>query len=590
MTNKYLKDKKTFSRRSLILGSCKAILFSGLLGRMFHLQILNHTQFSKLSEKNHSKISLIVPSRGRILARNNEELAANIMSYQLSIEKLGIEQDSDQIIKKICDILGYPETQELELRESFYPLKVGEELLIEQNLKWKELLELELNIFDLLGSEISVNFNRTYPYAELFGHTTGYLGSPQKLVSSLPSKIKIGKNGIEKTMEEDLKGKLGERKLEVNAKGHIIREISLTPSAPGNDIKLTLDLDLQKKATELLQGNTGVALLAKIETGEILASVSLPSYDPNLFSKKISAETWDKLINNPELPLIDRTVALTYPPGSAFKINVAIAAVKNNFSPETRFFCPGYYTLGNRKFQCWHKNGHGSLNLYEAIAGSCNVYFWNVAKILGIQPFADMARIMGFDQKILQDSLPREQKGLIPDPEWKRKNKNSSWNMADTLNSAIGQGYIEATPIQMLTMIMRIASGKNVTPFLVKNNNINTSSSLNISKELEIIKRGMEMTTRWERGTAFNSRINISGMEMAGKTGTCQVISKRHANDDLSKAIVPKKIRNHGVFVAYAPLNSPKYAFCGIIEHGGTPLLAVKTARDLLIEAQKRNI
>jgi len=333
-----------------------------------------------------------------------------------------------------------------------------------------------------------------------------------------------------------------------------------------------------------------VILVSKIDNGEILAAVSSPSFDPNLFSHGISTNNWSELINNPELPLINRSVALTYPPGSGFKVNVAIAALKQKFNPETQFFCPGHFEVGNRVFHCWNKSGHGSINLYRALAGSCNVYFWNVAKIIGMQPIADTAHQMGYAQKLLNNILPGEQKGIIPDAAWKQKNVGTNWTLADTVNSTIGQGYVEATPIQILTMVSRIASGKQVIPSIIKTNDEVNFASLNLDYELGMVRRGMEMVVNSNIGTAYANRITIESLAMAGKTGTSQVISKRHADDDLSKANVMKRIKNHGIFVSYAPLINPKYAFCGIIEHGGTPALAVKIAKEALTEAQLQKL
>ena len=592
--NKELIQKQKFTRRAIILGACKAGLIAGLFSRMFYLQVLHYKKFAKLSDNNHIKTILIPPLRGKIVDRNNIALAVNEPSYQLAFTKL--EQHSKEeiyeIALKIGGILAYSPEEQANLNNELINLSFEDYLIIEESLKWNQLMELELNLYDLPGINIETGFNRYYPYADLLGHITGYMGKVSdkdsaKSTLSLNANLKVGKNGIEKTQENILHGNIGQKRIEVNAKGQIIKEISTSKSISGQNINLAIDVDLQKKAAKLLGDSTGVVLLSKINTGEIITSLSLPSFDPNLFNNGISTNEWNKLINNPELPLMDRSVALTYPPGSGFKINVAIAALKQNFDPETKFFCPGYYTVGERKFKCWHRSGHGLINLHQAIAGSCNVYFWNVAKLIGIQPIADSARMMGYDQKLLNNSLPREQNGIIPDPAWKTKNIGTSWTFSDTINSAIGQGYVEATPIQILTMVARIASGKAVIPSIFKNeSNQADFKSLNIDKELKIVKKGMEMVVNNEAGTAYANRIINGDFAMAGKTGTSQVISKRHADDDLSKANVDKRIKNHGIFVAYAPLIEPKYAFCGIIEHGGTPSLAVKIAKELLTEAQ----
>lgn len=596
MTNESIQ-KKIFTRRAFVLGACKAGLIAGLFGRMFYLQILNHHKFVKLAENNYIKTILIPPLRGQIFDRNSNPLATNQQNYQLCFEKLELHSQDNiyEIALKLGDILELSPQQLAELINQLNDSSLGEEIIIAQDLTWLQLSNLETNLFDLEGISLKTGFNRFYPYAALFGHLTGYIGtiSDKEILKSsiaIYPNLKIGKNGLEKTQEKALHGVTGLRRIEVNAKGQPIRKITNYEGVKGQDIKLSVDLKLQEKATDLLKGSTGVILLAKLSTGEILTSVSLPSFDPNLFNNGISSSNWNSLIKDPDLPLIDRTIALTYPPGSGFKVNVALAALKKGFDPETKFLCPGYYTLGNRKFKCWNKHGHGSINLYHAIAGSCNVYFWNVAKIIGIQSFADTARLMGYDQKLLNNSLPREQSGIIPDPSWKEKHVGSNWNSADTLNAAIGQGYVEATPIQMLTMIARIATGRKLLPTIIKSKDVSDFESLDLDKELAIIKKGMTMTVNNDMGTAYSNRIINKELAMAGKTGTSQVISKRHDNDDLSNANIVKKIRNHGIFLSYAPLIDPKYAFCGIVEHGGTPTLAVKIANELLTEAQLRNI
>ncbi len=593
-----LKQKKLFTRRAVTLGGCKAALVAVLFGKMFHLQIVEHKKFAALSENNRIKTILLPSLRGRILDRNDNALALNQQTYHLIFTKLE-EQTAEavnEVLAKISKILKLSSKEHLELVTQLVNLPVDDEFVISQKLSWSQLMELELDLFDLDGSNIKIDFDRYYPYGSVCGHLTGYLGTisnKEVLKSSIAlyPNLKVGKNGIEKTQDDALRGSTGFKRIEVNAKGQTIKEISTSKSIEGKDIKLTIDIDLQQKAASLLKDYTGVILLTKIDTGEILVSLSQPSFDPNLFNHGISKEDWDSLLNNQDLPLIDRCVALTYPPGSGFKINVAIAALKQKFSPETKFFCPGHYSLGDRKFQCWNKSGHGSINLYQAIAGSCNVYFWNVARLIGIQPIADIARLMGYDKRLLNNVLPREQAGIIPDPEWKKKNIGKAWTIADTINAAIGQGYVEATPIQILTMVARIASGKNYIPKIIKtDDNIDNFASLDIDRELSIVKKGMEMTANSAFGTAYSNRITMEGFAMAGKTGTSQVISKRHFDDDLSKANVMKKIRNHGIFVSYAPLIDPKYAFCGIIEHGGTPTLAVKIAKELLTAAQLNKI
>ena len=595
--SKELIQKKLFTRRAIVLGACKTGLLAGLFGRMFYLQILNRNEFTKLAENNHIKTEIIPPLRGKILDRSGIPLALNQQKYQLVFSKSTIH--TPEIINEIGSllnkILNLSPDDLAELLNDLSEVKLDSKIIIAENLNWSQLISVEIHLYDLPGVNIEIGFDRFYPHATTCCHLTGYVGtiSDKEILKSsiaLYPDLKIGKNGIEKTQEELLHGTTGIRRIEVNAKGEIIREISTHTSKKGDEVNLTIDVNLQNKASKLLGNESGVILAAKIDTGEILASVSHPTFDPNLFNNGISLNEWNKLINNPEIPLINRAVSLTYPPGSGFKINVAIAALKEKFDPKTIFFCPGYFILGDRTFHCWKKDGHGAINLHQAIAGSCNCYFWNVAKIIGFQSIANLARKMGYGSKLLNNTLPREQSGIIPDDAWKKQHVGTSWNIADTINCAIGQGYVEATPIQILTMVSRIASGREFIPTIIKPANQQEFASLELDKELKIVREGMEMVVNSNIGTAYLNRIIDPNLAMAGKTGTSQVISKRHANDDLSKYDVTKKIKNHGIFVSYAPIINPKYAFCGIIEHGGTPALAVKIAKEILSEMQLKNL
>lgn len=594
--SKNLTQKDRFIRRALVLGACKTTLLAGLFSRMFYLQIINNKKFTKLAEKNRIRSEVIPASRGKILDRNDVPIALNEPNYSLVLEKLEMHDiyRNRKLASALGSILSLDLEDQEELVNQINELSVGEALLIQEDLIWSELVALEVNIYNLQGVSIKTGFSRIYHYGDISGHITGYLGrvSDKELKQhsmELYPNLKIGKNGLEKTQEKLLQGVAGVQKTEVNARGEVIRDVSTLSSTAGEDIKLGVNINLQKKIDKLLGDQTGVVLVSKVSSGDIIAAVSKPGFDPNLFNNGISNSNWSNLLNNPDLPLINRSVSLTYPPGSGFKINAAVAALKEKFDPETRFICPGYHVVGDRTFRCWKKTGHGKINLYQAIAGSCNVYFWNIARIIGMQPIADTARQMGYGGRLLNGELPREQDGIIPDPEWKKRVIGSKWSLTDTINAVIGQGYVEATPMQILTMVSRIASGKQMVPSFIYSSESKNFSSLNLDHELKIVQKGMEMAVNAKGGTAYRHRIIDPSLAMAGKTGTCQVISKRHKNDDLSKENVMKKIRNHGIFVAYAPLVKPEYAFCGIIEHGGFPSLAIKIAREVLTEAQLKS-
>ena len=388
--------------------------------------------------------------------------------------------------------------------------------------------------------------------------------------------FKIGKSGIEKYLEKALRGESGNLKLEVNAYGRIMKEIERVDGIPGKDVQLTIDSRLQQKAFELFGEESGAAVLLDVHTGEILAFVSAPSFDPNMMTQGLSTEDWNALLHNERNPLTDKAISGQYSPGSTFKMIVALAALEAGvIKPETRTYCAGKMFLGNHAFHCWKKEGHGHLNVVEALQHSCDIFFYETAQKLGIEKIADMARRFGLGSKI-NIGLENEKAGLIPDKEWKLRRFGEPWQQGESLISGIGQGYILTTPLQLATMTARLVNGGyEIKPTFLKVSDGEKSKIKKIDvspANLELIKEGMYAVVNKPGGTAWRSQFDYHGQRMGGKTGTTQVrrITMKERREGIKKeSELPWRLRNHALFVGYAPHDNPKYAVAVLVEHGG---------------------
>lgn len=597
---------KTFSRRVAILGGTQLALFGVLAGRMYQLQVIESKKYKTLSDENRINLRLLPPPRGRILDRFGRALAINQENYRVT---LVAEQahDVNAMLDALSGIisLGDHERQrilrEIRRRRGFVPVTVRE------NLDWTEVSKIEVNAPDLPGLSIEVGQSRSYPYLADFAHVLGYVSAVSEKeidgdpLLELPG-FKIGKNGIERIYDLELRGKAGNSQVEVNAVGRVIRELSRQEGQPGNDVRLTVDRDLQKFASDRLkEEQSAAAVVADVTTGEIIALASVPGFDPNDFVTGLSSKTWRGLVNDPHTPLINKAVTGQYAPGSTFKMVVALAALEAGvIGPDHRVFCRGFTQLGNARFHCWKKHGHGWQDLIGGIKYSCDVYFYDIAKRVGVDRIAEMARKLGLGEKTGIE-LPSEKNGNIPTRSWKRALHGVAWQQGETLITGIGQGFILTTPLQLAIMTARIANGeKAVAPRLVRTDEdalqaaIAKLPPLGISKRsLDIVREGMNQVTNVIRGTAYAARIPTEGMEMSGKTGTAQVRRISKAERDtrvLKNEERPWRERDHALFVGFAPSHKPRYAVAVVVEHGGGgSTVAAPIARDLLIETQKRD-
>ena len=571
---------KVLIRRSLIMALIKFLLLMVIIARLYYLQVYQADRYKTLADENRISTRLLVPPRGIIFDRNGVTIASNQQNFQALIvaEQAPNVQETLDAFKKIMPLSEAEEERikkDLKRNRSFVPIKIRD------NLSWEEVSRIQLNAPDLPGIVIDEGLTRYYPFGAGMAHILGYVSSvSDKDVKDDPllevPGFKIGKSGIEKYLEKALRGESGNLKLEVNAYGRIMKEIERVDGIPGKDVQLTIDSRLQQKAFELFGEESGAAVLLDVHTGEILAFVSAPSFDPNMVTQGLSTEDWNALLHNERNPLTDKAISGQYSPGSTFKMIVALAALEAGvIKPETRTYCAGKMFLGNHAFHCWKKEGHGHLNVVEALQHSCDIFFYETAQKLGIEKIADMARRFGLGSKI-NIGLENEKAGLIPDKEWKLRRFGEPWQQGESLISGIGQGYILTTPLQLATMTARLVNGGyEIKPTFLKVSDGEKSKIKKIDvspANLELIKEGMYAVVNKPGGTAWRSQFDYHGQRMGGKTGTTQVrrITMKERREGIKKeSELPWRLRNHALFVGYAPHDNPKYAVAVLVEHGG---------------------
>ena len=605
--NRDVERHKLFNRRCVMLVGGKAVLVSALIGRMYYLQVLESERYKTLAEQNRINLRLLPPPRGRVIDRFGVPLANNQQNYRVLL----IPEDTRDVaatLDSLDEIISVgPGERRRILRDvkrnrSFVPVTLRE------NLDWGEVARIEVNAPDLPGVMIDVGQSRDYPHADQLAHVLGYVAavSPKDQTGDplleLPG-FRVGKAGLEKIHDLNLRGRSGSSQVEVNAYGRVIRELRREEGEPGAEISLTIDMGLQKMASQRMADESAAAVVLDVHNGDVLAMVSTPSFDPNLFNTGLSAVQWKGLVNNPRAPLINKTIAGRYSPGSTFKMCVLLAALeKGVITPSSRIFCTGFLELGAARFHCWKKHGHGLVDAHQATVQSCDVFFYDIAKRTGIERIAAMARRLGLGAQLGID-LPGEQAGLVPTPKWKRGALDAPWHQGETLIAGIGQGYMLTTPLQMAVMTARIANGGfAVKPHLTraitkdgvaKSKEADKFDSLDLPlRHLEIVRAAMNDVVNSPRGTAYRSRIKEPEFAMAGKTGTVQVrrISKAEREKGVRKnEDLPWKVRDHALFVGFAPADNPRYAVSVVVEHGGGgSKVAAPIARDILAEAQRR--
>ena len=574
------------NRRAALVTIAKAGVFSVLVGRLAYLQIAENNTYKKLSDKNRITHRFLEPERGIIYDLQGRPMAVNKQKYEIVI----IKEESKDVKRSLTNLQSLlPNTnidiekilQEISSRKKFIPIGVTDDLT------WEDFSKINVNIHKLDGIYPQIGFKRYYTQGESHSHLIGYVSQISKNEEELNplSKLntaKVGKIGIEKAKDETLRGKLGNKNIEVNASGREIREIDRVNSIQGNYVQLTIDSELQNFCYERLKGLSGSVAVINVKNGEFYALTSSPSYDPNIFSKPISNKSWQNLLSDKYKPLINKSISNLYPPGSTIKPFVALAALESGVSHKETFFCDGKHQIedsslesGYKTFHCWKKEGHGNVDMTEAIKVSCDVYFYQIARRIGINKIAEVCKRYGLGQKIFK-SLYEEKRGIVPNKQWKLENLGSRWMVGETLSAGIGQGYFLTTAAQLsFSLAQLINNGVKLTPKLIYENeipNVYKEQIIADPKYLKIIKNALDEATNAPGGTSYSSRIS-GKYKMAGKTGTSQVraITIKEREEGLIKnKDLPWEKRDHGLFIGYGPTIEPKYAVSVIIEHGGS--------------------
>ena len=571
------KQVSLFNRRTFVLFLLKLSLFTTVGWRLYNIQILDASKYKTLSKKNQIDLEIIFPTRGKIFDRNNVLIAKNEKVYDLYLipENTKSINNTLNTLSKFIDIDFAKRRKVIELCNK---VKKFEKIKIFENISWSTLEKIETNKYNLEGIFIAEDYLRVYPYKDIFSHLLGYISKPNQKELALPyiskmPNLDIGKEGLEKSFNPILIGKAGQREIEVNSNGRIIREISKIDSIKGEEVSLSIDLRIQEYAINLLKSyKAGSINVINIKNGEILCMASTPTYDPNKIIQKPNKMYWEKILENSLSPLTNRSIQGLYSPGSTFKMIVAIAALKHGIiNSNTTNSCSGKIGFGNRLYHCWKTNGHGKMNVTDAIKQSCDVFFYEISKKLGIDKIAEVAKDFGLGQTF-DISMPHQKKGIVPTKKWKKNKIGESWYAGETLISGIGQGFILTYPFQLAVMTSIIASnGKIIEPTILKSNGASFKTNEKYSTEIKIIKKAMFKVVNENKGTAFKSR--LEDIKFAGKTGTSQVrrisLSDRESNDFREKE-QEWKDRDHALFVGYIPYDDPQYAISVIIEHGGS--------------------
>ena len=603
-SNLGIRKADIINRRMFIIGAAKIIVFTGIVARLFSLQINENKKYLTLSDKNRIREWKLPPTRGNIVDYFGNIIAGNLKVYQLHIIPEQVE-NFNYLLNRLKNLLNLNEKKIAKIIKLKSELKPWDSIIVSENLSWSQFVKINNYLYDLIGVKPVMTISRNYPFKDVYTHVLGYVSQPneQEIIDNqiiqerfVPG-MKIGKLGLEKRLENHLIGTNAIQRYEVNAYGKRINQLEHQKGEQGSQIRLTVDTEIQKACGELLKEKAGSISVMDIYTGDIIAMYSSPSYDPNLFLFGISQDEWQLIRNNPLKPLINKTLSGLYSPGSTIKPIVALSALENNVI-DTKFKvkCTGKMELYGQTFHCWKEKGHGWVSLKNAMKQSCDTYFYEVARLLGVDRLNVTAEKFGLGKKVLGDYFDVEKKGLFPNTKWKKNNLGRGWVLGETLITGIGQGYIQSTPLQLCMMTAQIANGGySIKPKIIVDSNpisyedakqsmesqllFDTDSKFlgdkklfKDKKNIKIVQEAMFSSTNERFGTSYKSRIDDPKYQFAGKTGTAQVkrISKRERELDLELEQIPYKDRDHALYVAYGPYIKPRYALSIIIEHGGS--------------------
>lgn len=603
-SNSGIRKADVINRRMFIIGAAKVVVFAGIVARLFSLQINENKKYLTLSDKNRIREWKLPPTRGNIVDYFGNIIAGNLKVYQLHIIPEQVE-NFNYLLVRLKNLLNLSDKKIAKINKLKAELKPWDSIIVSENLSWSQFVKINNYLYDLVGVKPVMIISRNYPFNDVYTHVLGYVSQPneQEILDNetvqerfVPG-MKIGKLGLEKRLENHLIGTNAIQRYEVNAYGKRINQLEHQKGEQGSQVRLTVDTEIQKACGELLNEKAGSISVMDIYTGDIIAMYSSPSYDPNLFLFGISQDEWQLIRNNPLKPLINKTLSGLYSPGSTIKPIVALSALENNVI-DTKFKvkCTGKMELYEQTFHCWKEKGHGWVSLKNAMKQSCDTYFYEVARLLGVDRLNITAEKFGLGKKVLGDYFDIEKKGLFPNTQWKKNNLGKGWVLGETLITGIGQGYTQTTPLQLCMMTAQIANGGYaIKPKIIVDNNpisyedakqsmesgllFDTDSENLLDKKLfkdkkniKIVQQAMFASTNERFGTSYKSRIDDPKYQFAGKTGTAQVkrISKRERELDLELEQIPYKDRDHALYVAYGPYINPRYALSIIVEHGGS--------------------
>jgi len=608
------------NRRVFIITLAKVVVFTGIIAKLFSLQISDNKKYVTLSDKNRLREWRLPPVRGEFVDYFGNVIAGNLKVYQLHVIPEEVE-NFRHLLLRLKKILTLDENQFQKIIKKKHNQKPWETLVISENLTWEQFAKVNYFLHDLIGAKPVLSISRNYPFDDNYTHILGYVSEASEndilnneiIKNNHVPGLKVGKTGLEKSFEEQLIGVNGIQRYEVNAYGKRIRQIDHKEGESGKTIRLTVDTEIQKLSNELLKDVAGSISVMDIYTGEIIAMQSSPSFNPNLFLFGISHDDWQLIRNNPLKPLVNKTLSGLYSPGSTIKPIVALSALENNIINENfKVNCTGKIEMYGQTYHCWKKKGHGVVNLKKAMKQSCDTYFYEIARKLGVDRLKETAIKFGLGEKVLQETFSNEKKGLIPNTQWKKDNLGKGWVIGETLITGIGQGYTQTTPLQLCLMVAQLGNGghkiypkitvsekdetyEEIKILIEKNNEANkrmNSGLVEASQELfsfinktkkyntlyknfeniKIVQEAMFASTNEVRGTSYSSRIENPKYQFAGKTGTSQVkrITKKQRALELKTIEIPYDERDHALYVAFGPYKNPRYALSVVIEHGGS--------------------
>ena len=589
-TSDSVKKLNSINRRMFITGSLKFFIMIGIISRLFFLQVKENKKYLTLSDKNRIREWKLAPVRGEFHDYFGNVIAGNFEAYQLHIIPEQVD-DFRYVIYRIKDLLELSDKEFKKVLKKKSQIKPWETLIVSDNLSWQKFSKINNHLYDLNGVKPVISISRNYPFKENFTHLIGYVSQANQndientevIKKNFVPGLKVGKVGLEKSFEKKLIGSNDIERYEVNAYGRRISQLEFQKGEKGKNLRLTIDTEVQKLANELLKDQAGSICVMDIYTGDVIAMHSSPSFDPNLFVFGISKDDWQLIRNDPMKPLVNKTLQGNYSPGSTIKPIVALSALENgiintNFTVQ----CRGHkhpLELYGQSYHCWKKEGHGFMNLRNAMKQSCDIYFYEIARKLGVDKLSETAKKFGLGKEVFGDLFSIEKSGLVPNTQWKKNALGQGWLLGETIITGIGQGYIQTTPIQLCLMTAQIGNGGHkIYPRIVINDENKVapmdkfSPLYTNSKNIKIVQDAMFASTNEVRGTSYKSRIDDLKYQFAGKTGTAQVkkITARDRELDLKTFEIPYEERDHALYVAYGPYKNPRYALSVIVEHGGS--------------------